>query len=311
MKHREFIDFFIKIKSESLAYLTLTSYEKCLLRYLPLNELVIDFSLLKAQIIMFDMKMLSDSTKRRNLVVLRQYGKYAVKYGEMDKNYFDDVEKPRKVHIDNFTTGVYSGDEIVSLIFELDRLSLVWKVFFILAIDTGARRGELLALKWSDIDLRTMRILFCRSVYKSPSGLQTKEPKGKRGREIYISVSSAELLHLLMINQKEKCLNQGFSWYDNYFIFSPGVGTSPYNPCTATRTWTRFLKRVRLPRKRLHDLRHTSATLLLSRGIDVRTVCARLGHASLNTTMLYLHALSDKDAALTMNGLFMEATDGI
>ena len=69
------------------------------------------------------------------------------------------------------------------------------------------------------------------------------------------------------------------------------------HPTTPTRWWSMFLKRNELPHRGLHSLRHTSASLLLSAGVDIKTVSARLGHSSIEVTEIYLHLMQDSDQA--------------
>ncbi len=312
MTHEEFIEFFLEIKRCSVAELTALSYEKCLYRYLPLKASVSDLGLYDAQRIMIGMKNLSAGTQKRNLTVLKQYCAYAVRYEIMKKNPFEGVERPRNVKIDTFSGGVYDDDELAVLMKHIASLNIMWRTFFTLAIDSGMRRGELVALRWSDIDLlKSHSLKISRSAYKTSSAaaVKFKEPKGHRDRTVYISSPTVKLLKKLQLEQKKQCFKCGVGWKSSNFVFSgkSGTGTEPMYPSVPSKYWCRFLERSRLPRRRLHDLRHTSATMLLSHGVDVRTVSGRLGHASLNTTMVYLHSLGGQTAAETMSRIIEKA----
>ena len=185
---------------------------------------------------------------------------------------------------------------------------MFWRVFFTMALDSGCRRGEILGLTWDDLDFGSGALHIRRSIYKlSGERVSTKEPKGRKTRTVYLSDTTLCLLRKLKLEQQKLSLLQGRPWREDIFIFSNDAGATPLNPSTATHAWRRFLKHMRLPLKRLHDLRHTSATLLLHNGVDVRTVCARLGHASLSTTMIYLHADSGEKAAGCMEQIINRA----
>ena len=306
MKNSEFIEFFVKIKASSLAELTVLSYRRCLEKYLDLNGDVADMDLFQAQNIMLSMKHLSEGTQRRNLSVLRQYYNYAVKYKFCSENPFKDVERPRKTYIDTFDEKVYSENELKAVVGALSQENILWQTYFLLALDSGARRGELVALKWFDLDFDRGYLHIRRSAYKTkgqPTAI--KEPKGRRSRSLFISETSIKSLSLLMLEQKKHCLSSGRPWSEGNYIFS--FSGEIMNPCTPSRWWRRFIKRRRLPRRRLHDLRHTSATLLLRNGVDVRTVCSRLGHAALSTTMIYLEPDNGKQAANVMHGIIKKA----
>ena len=308
MTHDEFIDFFIKIKRMSISERTAADYEKCLRRYLPCKAAVSELNIFAAQNIMLDMHYLSYATIRRNLVILNQYCKYAVKYGYMAKNPFTDVERPRKRVIDSLKDKVYSEDELRIIFKALSDENIFWQAFITLALDSGTRRGELLALRWCDVDFVTGYLQIAFAAYKLPfKDISIKEPKGRRSRNIKITADSLNLLRKLQITQKQNCLAAGVPWHKENYIFGAGIGVVPLSPCSPSHWWRRFLIRRGLPQKRLHDLRHTCATLLLKNGVDIMTVKNRLGHAALSTTMLYLHNNSQDQAVEAMSEIIKKA----
>lgn len=308
MIHRDFIDFFIKIKQLSLADLTILSYRSCLERYLDLDAEISDMDLFKAQNIMFCMKNLSEATQRRNLTILSQYYKYAVKYGYIASNPFQDVERPRKTHLDDLSNKVYSEDELKLLLNALADEPLIWRLYVFFALDTGCRRGEMVAMKWCDLDFAKGYLQISHTAYKlHGANTQLKEPKSRRCRGLIISHVTLKLLSVHKLAQKEYALCIGVPFSESNYIFGFGCGNRIMHPSTPSRWWRRFLKRRRLPVYRLHDLRHTSATLLLRNGVDVRTVCRRLGHASLSTTMLYLEPNNEQYVSEIMNGIMTKA----
>jgi integrase len=190
------------------------------------------------------------------------------------------------------------------------------RVFFNLAIFSGLRRGELIALEWSDIDFNNNVISVTKSTAYSGKETITKVPKNESSvREINIPGSVMDMLKKYRNEQKELRLSLGDQWQGENYIFIQWNGKQ-MNLCTPYQCFKEVIKRYnftienvseKLPDIPLHGLRHTSATLLISENIDVNTVSARLGHAQTSTTLnIYSHALKKKDekASDTLENLF-------
>lgn len=303
MTHREFIGFFLKIKSQKIAELTLNSYKQCLKKYLPENELLEDLDIFKAQEIMFKMENLSKATQRRNLTILTQYYEYAKKYQICAKNPFKDVERPILTKT-NVLQYAINEKELSKLLFAINKLPILWQTFFILSLDSGARRGEVLAICWNDIDFMQKTIIIKHSAYCSGE-TKIKEPKGKKERIIHLSEYTINKLQKVKNIQKKEALKKGAQWLNSNYVFSKN-GQKPFNPSTVTHTWQKFIKSNKLSHHRLHDLRHTCATMLLNKNIDVNTVRLRLGHSQLSTTMLYIHSQQDIMAATIISNIFTD-----
>lgn len=302
MTHQEFIKFFLNIKKSQLAELTLISYEKCLKKYLPENELLENLDIFQAQEIMLNMEGLSKATQRRNLTILKEYYQYAVKYKKASENPFCDVEKP-KYNKQSVLANSLSQEEIQKMLKAAKNLPVFWQAFFVLALDSGARRGELIALKWEDVDLKEQNIVIKHSAYCRGS-IKIKETKGKKERIIHISKETTKLLKKLLLEQKKECLKKGTPLND--FIFT--INEKLINPSSATHAWKRFVKHNNLNKHRLHDLRHTTATILLQNNVDVNTVRERLGHSQLSTTLLYIHSNEDITAATVISNIIQDIT---
>lgn len=193
-------------------------------------------------------------------------------------------------------------------------IHIQYKAFFLLAIYGGFRRGEISALTWNDIDFDNHTVSITKAVSKTRTDGQTiKAPKTKAGkREIILPSVCFEVLKTWYVEQKKLCLKLGTQWtgkrgkeYDDNFIFiNLGNGEhfdvdSPshkFKEIIAYYNGTVEREEDKLPDIRLHDLRHTSATLLLSEGIDIETVAERLGHSRASVTLdIYGHALKTKD----------------
>lgn len=187
------------------------------------------------------------------------------------------------------------------------------KAFFFLAIYSGCRRGELLALTWRDIDFRNCKLSITKATSKLRTGEQEiKDPKTVKGvRELRLPKQCFEILRRWHIEEKELCLMLGEDWkgksvreFDDNFIFIVQTSGEQMHTDTPYQSFQRFIKHYnnsvrkkdKLPEITLHDLRHTSATLLLSEGMDIEEVSRRLGHSKPSVTLdVYGHALPEKD----------------
>ncbi|HLS07741.1 site-specific integrase [Lentibacillus sp.] len=159
-------------------------------------------------------------------------------------------------------------------------------MLYFLAIFTGMRRGELLGLKWSDVNFENNTISVSRSLYYVPDeGIVTHEPKTLHSiRSISISDEVLNRLREYQTCQKEKMLLTGNHLSDSHFIISPSAG-SPLNPNTVHKLFLYDIKKAGLKRIRFHDLRHTHATIMLKLGEHPKIVSERLGHTNIQTTM--------------------------
>jgi integrase len=181
-----------------------------------------------------------------------------------------------------------------------------------LAVATGLRRGELLALRWSDLspDHRQARVV--RSLQPTQQGLVFEEPKTSRSRRTVILPDFLQrYLSAQQQRQAERRLAAGRHWREFDLLVERGDG-SPLNPDTLSTGWARFLRRQGLPRVRFHDLRHAHATLLLLQGVHPKIVSERLGHASIGITLdTYSHVLPSMqgEAASAFDALFARGED--
>ena len=170
---------------------------------------------------------------------------------------------------------------------------------FYLELSTGLRRGELVALLWSDLNLQTKTLTVSKSVSRGKGELVVTEPKTENSvREIYLS---DEAIRLLVEDRK----NHPFS---PYMFPSPKTGTM-YDPDAFRRTHDKILKAIGAEHIRFHDLRHTFATLSLKSGVDVKTLSGALGHYSAGFTLnTYTHATAQmkQDAADTIGGVISQ-----
>jgi integrase len=168
-----------------------------------------------------------------------------------------------------------------------------------LALATGARRGELLALRWSDIDLAEGVVRIRAALATGPDGeLVRKTTKGRQARVITIGRTAVVELKTWRAVARKQALALGVRLVDAHPVFPcPTDPRDPWAPDRVTRTWNRHQAAAGLA-LRFHDLRHRHATTLLEAGVPVHVVSARLGHASAKMTLdTYAHALPGGDRA--------------
>lgn len=145
----------------------------------------------------------------------------------------------------------------------------------------GLRQGEILGLRWTDIDLATGTLAVQQALQRVGGKLSTVETKTHRSRRSVRlpQVTTTALMRHQMRQEQERQL-AGARWKESDFVFTTTVGT-PMDGPTATHRFQSLLKKVNLPRTRFHDLRHTCATLLLAQGVHPRVVMEILGHSRL------------------------------
>lgn len=172
------------------------------------------------------------------------------------------------------------------------------EALFKLDIFTGLRLGELRALKWTDIDLDKMELRVQRSLtYVRHEGYFENEPKTRNSRRTIILAD--EVVEALKEHHKRQLLHitsryrKTVGWEDHNLVF-PGPSGRYMAESTIEQSLKRVLERAGLPRIRVHDLRHTYATLALKSGISLKSVSLMLGHSDVLITMRrYIHILPD------------------
>lgn len=178
---------------------------------------------------------------------------------------------------------------------------------YYLAIHTGMRQGELLGLKWDDLDWETQTIKVRRQLaYRPGGGHEFTAPKTSNGlRTVLLGVAAISVLrNCLKICNRMK-VDKADLWNDLDLMFPSTVG-SPIHPANLRRSFRKLLRLSGLPHVRFHDLRHTAASLMLNYGIPVIVASKRLGHAKPSITMdVYGHLIPSRqeEAAMLMDEL--------
>jgi integrase len=169
-----------------------------------------------------------------------------------------------------------------------------FEALYVLAVTAGLRRGELLGLRWTDVDLERGYVQVRQQLIRTEGGLTFTSPKGGRSRSVRLTTSAIEVLESHRERQLEEKLRLAGLWSENGLVFTTAIGTPMDGDNLVKRSFKPLMGRTRLPQIRFHDLRHTFATLLLSRGTHPKVVQEMLGHANISQTMdTYSHVLPD------------------
>lgn len=169
-----------------------------------------------------------------------------------------------------------------------DRLFPLWR----LTAMSGMRRGEVLGLRWEDVDFKALTTTVNRQRSRGERGIVVTPPKTDRGRRtIDIDGETVSVLKEWKRKQLEERVALNGEWHETGLIFTKKNG-SAFDPDVASQRFDRLVARAELPRVRFHDLRHTHATLLLLAGVPPHVVSMRLGHRSVAFTLQqYAHVL--------------------
>jgi integrase len=179
---------------------------------------------------------------------------------------------------------------------------------YVLALTTGMRQGELLGLKWADIDFDTGTLAVRRALqWQRGIGLAFVEPKTARSRrKIHLSQTALFALRAHKDRQAFDRHAAGAAWNELGLVFCDAAG-EPLSPTNETKRFQRAVAATGLPAIRFHDLRHTAATILLAKGVHVKLVSEMLGHSTIVLTLdTYSHVIPAMhgDAAAAMDAVF-------
>lgn len=304
-----FCEKFLEIKSTSLSPKTIPFYEKVIREQLipmygkiRIRDIRTYHIQQYIQYLCFEKERedgkeghIAATTVKRYTTVFRSIMSLAYKMGYIE----NDVGMSKRLELPKIQTQeveVFTLEEVADILKALEKEPIRIKALIEVALFTGMRRGEIVGLKWSDINFERKRLSVKRSIYK-PKGekAREKEPKSKAG---FRTMTIPDRLITTLLEYKEQqdkhiaFLSDG--WENKDYIFTEENGYV-MNPQTPTKQFDHFLKRHGIRHLKFHGLRHTSATMLLAGGCDIKTVSVRLGHADLDTTNIYVHALESTD----------------
>lgn len=240
--------------------------------------------------------------------ILRSALDQALRWGLVSRNVATLAEPPRSVHKQVMPLTPVEARAFLAVI-EGDRLGPLYRV----AILTGLRQGELLGLRWQDVDLAGAALTVRHALQRVDGAPVLVEPKTTRSRRtIALPAGAVAALKEQRRRQAEDRLAAGGRWEDWGLVFASTVGT-PLDGCNVTHRLQRILADAGLRRQRFHDLRHLCATLLLSQGVSPRVVMEQLGHSQIGLTMnTYAHVMPTmlRDAADALDAALGEARTG-
>jgi integrase/predicted RNA-binding Zn-ribbon protein involved in translation (DUF1610 family) len=234
--------------------------------------------------------------------VLHRSLKDAVRWGRLARNPSDLADPPR-VAAHGHELRTWSAEQLAAFLSSQhdDRRYALWHTLAM----TGLRRGEALGLRWEDLDLEAGRLCVRRALVPCGKEVLVSEPKTARGRRVVaLDPETVAVLRGQAARQLAEQAATG-SWGDTGLVFTTEDGQA-LHPWVTSRCFRAAVKEAMLPDIRLHDLRHTHATLALQAGIHPKVVSERLGHATVSITLdTYSHAIPamQEEAAALIAGL--------
>lgn len=220
----------------------------------------------------------------------------AIRWEIMDKNPNLKANKPKKEHKEKNFYDVYQVKKLLDV---LENESIKYKLLIVLALDSGARRSEICALRWSDIDLDTRMMSITKSLKVVEGVIDEKTTKTESSiRTIKLSETTIEVIKEYKKWQEAYKLVNKQRWIGkDDRVFTALNGESMF-PGTCDHILRKIVKKYNLDPICFHELRHTCASLLINSGVDPKTVSKRLGHSDTSITMeIYTHAFEESKNA--------------
>lgn len=230
---------------------------------------------------------LSARTVQYHHRILSEALSHAVKMGLLVRNVAEAADPP---HPERRNMATLALEDIPKFLEATQETP--YHALFYTALYTGMRLGELLGLRWCDVDLDMAFLSVVQALYKRSGVCKMVKPKSSHSRRrIALSPSLVLLLREYQAEQQTQRILLGKLPTDTDLVFSHPDG-KPLDPGVVSHTFAKVLKKARLPHIRFHDLRHTHATLLLKGAVHPKIVSERLGHASIGITLdTYSHVL--------------------
>jgi integrase len=231
---------------------------------------------------------ISARTAKHAFSLLKAAMRWGVRMQIVSQNVCDLADAPVPSRSE---TRALTADEVAALL--ATARGSRWEHFVELALLSGARRGELLALSWPDIDLDAGTIMIRASLSQSAGRVMLKSTKTDRVRMVPLIPAAIDVLRRQRVQQNADRLAAGevYVFDARRPVFTDEIGTQ-LTPKAATNAFARIAKKAGVSTTSLHSTRHTAATQLIAAGVDVRTVSSILGHSTPTTTLaVYAHAV--------------------
>lgn len=249
---------------------------------------------------LMDDKGLSPNTVHKHHACIRKSLDYGLKQQFVYRNVSDAVTLPKK---ERYTGQSYTKEQLNTLLDAAKDTKLELPVY--LAGYLGLRREEIVGLRWKNVDLEG-RLIHIREVRTSAGSQEVvKTPKTEKSRRVlFITDELLEVLLKVKNKQEEHKRMLGDEYIDSGYVYVHDNG-KPYRVNSVTEQFKKFLERNGLPKIRLHDLRHTFASILYEAGVDLKAISEALGHSDLGTTnKIYTHRF-DKTHKKTVTAMSM------
>jgi integrase len=232
-------------------------------------------------------RKLSPRTVQLALVILRHALDQAVRWGLTSRNVAKLIDMPRVERTEIKPLTPEQARDFVAAVRDKR-----WGAAYITALALGVREGELLGLRWEDVDLQARSLRIVQTVQRTKAGRVFARPKTERSRRtLALSESLVTVLRAHRARQAEQRLAAGVAWRDMGLVFTSRIGT-PIEVSNLHRDYKRILRTADLPNIRFHDLRHSAASLLLAQGVPARAIMEQLGHSKIAVTMdVYAHVM--------------------
>lgn len=239
------------------------------------------------------------------LRILKMALRQAVYWGMLPRNVAEAVKPPR---VPRKELEVWTPEEVLTFLGAAEAHRLY--AGFYLALMTGLRRGELLGLHWTDVDLTRSRLTVRHNLVDVRGKTVLNAPKTENScRTVILSPGTLAVLQAHRQRQAAEREAAGSAWTDRGFVFASTVG-SWTEPRNFDRMFAGVVQRASVRRIRFHDLRHTAASLMIRKGVPAKTVSETLGHGDVAFTLrVYTHLYDDQreEAALDLSDLFPRA----
>lgn len=210
---------------------------------------------------------------------------------------FNPASKVTLPKLEKKEVNYFQASDVAAIRNALEDEPMKWKTLTHLLLISGARRGEVLGLKWSSVDFERNRIHICNNIlYSADRGIYEDTPKTETSvRYVTLPQETMQLLRKYRSWQTEERFRMGEYFKDRGYVFSQDDG-SPMHPDSVTSWLDKFSKRHNLPHINPHAFRHTMASMLYFSGVDSISISKRLGHAQVSTTTdIYGHIIQEAD----------------
>ena len=302
---KELAEIFIdKYCKPNISLVTTNGYQKSLKRILPvignkklkdITPLILDNMYQKLRVGKNGQELGYHSSYNLYKVVNVMFNQ-AIRWEIIDKNPNLKANKPKREHKEK---RFYDVNQVKKLLDVLENESIKYKLLIVLALDSGARRSEICALRWDDIDLDTRMMSITKSLKVIEGVIDEKRAKTESSiRTIKLSETTIEVIKEYKKWQEAYKLINKQRWIGkDDRVFTALDGTYMY-PGTCDHILRKIVKKYNLDPICFHELRHTCASLLINSGVDPKTVSKRLGHADTSITMeIYTHAFEESKNA--------------